>query len=178
MADLSAVVTAIRYGRSPLGVPVEVLVTSIVSERPKLSESAQGLVYEFATLTASLSETGLHLYADTVSRIWNESGDIAFVASPDHALVLWYEAHLRVSGNSTIVATAYLGKQTPDGNNVIIHALRPWFEGRTPGTYTVSVAACDADEVADSAESNPFTIPLPGAAERVAVRDTVTAVRV
>jgi len=173
MADLSAVATAVLYGRSPLGAVTDVLVRNMTAERPKLTDTVQAAM----TLLAAVSET-LHLYADTVSHIWNESGDIAFVASPDHALVLWYQAHLRVSGNSTIVATAYLGKGTPDGNNVIIHPLRPWFEGRTPGTYTVSVAACDEDEVADSEESNPFTIPLPGTAERVAVRDTVTAVRV
>lgn len=178
MADLSAVANGISYGRSPLGVPSNVLVAILTSELAKLTDTVIAAMTG-APLTASVSET-IHVYADTVTRIWNESGDVAFVASPDHALVLYYEARLRVSGNSTVVATAYLGKQTPDGNNVIVHPLAAWFANRTPGTYTVSIAATDDGATfADSGESNPFTIPLPGPAERLAVRDgPVSAVRV
>lgn len=121
-------------------------------------------------LIVAISE-GLKLYADTISRTWNDTGDVAFNASPDHATVTSYTARLRVSGNSTVVASTSLGKPTPDGNNVIIVPLAGFLAYRAAGDYTISILATDAGGSADSAESPPFTLPLPWPTERLKVTD-------
>jgi len=121
-------------------------------------------------MTVSLSE-GLKLSANTVSRTWHDTGDVAFNASPDHATVLSYTARLRVSGSATVVASQLLGKPTPDGNNVIIVPLAGFLAYRAAGDYTISILATDAVGSADSAESPPFTLPLPWPTERLKVTD-------
>jgi hypothetical protein len=114
---------------------------------------------DLAALTVFKTE-GLKLYANTVTRTWHGSGDVAFNASPDHATVTSYTARLRVSGSPTIVDTEALGKPTPDGNNVIVVALATFFSTQAAGDYTISILATDAGGSTDSAESNPFTLPL------------------
>lgn len=113
----------------------------------------------------------LKLYANTVTRTWNDTGDLAFNASPDHATVTSYTARLRVYGNATVVASELLGKPTPDGNNVIVVPLAGFLANRAAGTYTISILATDAGGSTDSEEGNPFTLPLPWPTERVRMTD-------
>lgn len=129
-------------------------------------------------LVAVLSET-LHVTADTVTRTWDGSGLTVFLASAGHATVIDYTARLRVSGNSTVIASENVFKPTPDGNGLITVDLSALFAYRAAGEYTVSIVARDAGGSTDSDESSPFTLPLPWwPTERVAVADVVTAVRV
>lgn len=121
-------------------------------------------------LTAVLSES-LKASANTVTRTWDGTGDVAFNASPDHATVTSYTARLRVYGNITVIASDPLGKPTPDGNGVIVVPLAGFFANRAAGQYTVSILATDSGGSADSAESNPFTLPLPWPTERVRITD-------
>lgn len=129
------------------------------------------------TLSVNASES-LHVVADTVTKTWDGSGDTAFEASPDHAIVTGYAARLRVYGNSTVVATEQLGKPTPDGNNVIVVPLEGFFAGRAAGDYTVSILTTSAGGSTDSAESSPFTIPLPRPVEKAYISESLTVVRV
>jgi hypothetical protein len=95
-----------------------------------------------------------------VTRTWNHTGDVAFVASPDHAVVTNYTARLRVFGNSTVIDTLSLGVPTPDGNNVIVASLTSLFAGEAAGTYTVSILTTSAGGSTDSVESNAFVLPI------------------
>jgi hypothetical protein len=151
VADLQVLIGQSRYTRS--GVPSQALV-----------------------LTVNASE-GLRIVANSVTRTWDGSGDVAFVASPDHAIVTGYAARLRVYGNSTVIATQQLGTPTPDANGVIVVPLEGFFAGRTPGNYTVSILTTSAGGSTDSAASNPFTIPLPRPIEKAYISESLTVVR-
>ena len=125
-----------------------------------------------ATLNVALLQgERIKLYADTVTRTWNDTGDTAFNASPDHATVTSYTARLRVYGDSTVIASEPLGKPTPDGNGVIVVPLAGFLAYRAAGSYTISILATDAGGSADSGESPPFTLPLPWPTERIRVTD-------
>jgi len=155
VADLSTRVFGRGQGRSPImPAPQTLSVALLQGERVKV-------------------------YADTVTRTWNDTGDTAFNASPDHATVVRYHARLRVYGDSTVIDTEPLGKPTPDGNGVIVVPLAGFLAYRPAGTYTISILAVDAVGSADSDESPPFTLPLPWPTERIRVTDgPVNATRV
>jgi len=154
MADLQTVVGRYSYTRSPI-MPGSALLLTV-------------------TATESLK-----VVANTITKTWDGSGDVAFVVSPDHfTTVTSYSARLRVYGNSTVVATEFLGKPAPDGNGVIVVQLEGFFAGRTPGDYTVSILSTSAGGSTDSAESNPFTIPLPRPIEKAYISESLTVVRV
>jgi hypothetical protein len=135
MADLFAVVAHSR-GRSLIMPPGAALAVAVVTEFVRVAG------------------------ANTVTRTWNNSGDVAFVASPDHAIVTNYTARLRVFGNSTVIDTLTLGVPTPDGNNVIVAGLTSLFAGQAAGTYTVSILATSPGGSTDSVESNAFVLPI------------------
>jgi hypothetical protein len=135
MADLFVVVAHSR-GRSLIMPPGAALAVTVVAEFVRVGG------------------------ANTVTRTWNNSGDVAFVASPDHAVVTNYTARLRVFGNSTVIDTLSLGVPTPDGNNVIVASLTSLFAGHPAGTYTVSILTTSPGGSTDSTESNAFTLPL------------------
>ncbi len=160
MADLSALVV-LGYGRTPVMGPVAPVLTpgSNLGETARLGEA----LTVRRGLTVQLVAEGLHVVADSVSRILDAAsvGEVAFVASPDHATVTSYTARVRVFGNSTIVATQALGKPTPDGNNTIIVDLTATFAGLATGDYTVSVLATAPGGSTDSTESSAFHLPLP-----------------
>jgi hypothetical protein len=135
MADLFVVVAHSR-GRSLIMPPGVVLAVAVVAEFVRVAG------------------------ANTITRTWNNSGDVAFVASPDHAVVTNYTARLRVSGNPTVIDTLSLGVPTPDGNNVIVASLTTLFAGHAAGSYTVSILTTSPGGSTDSTESNAFTLPL------------------
>lgn len=85
---------------------------------------------------------------------------VTFVASPDHANVINYQALLRLSGNSAVVATQDLGVPTPNAQNEIVVSLVPLYAGAAPGTYTVSILTVTTGGSTDSGVSNAFTLPL------------------
>lgn len=89
------------------------------------------------------------------------SGEVSFTISQQHAEVTNYAARLRVSGNSTVVATQNLGVPTPDSYGVIVANLQATYNQLSAGDYTVSIATTTPLGTTDSAESNAFTLPLP-----------------
>lgn len=88
-------------------------------------------------------------------------GQVKFQKSPSHDSVVNYEARVRVSGVSTVVATQLLGRPIPDTNGDIRVMLKSLFDAQVPGDYTVSIATDTGAGMVDSAESNAFTLPLP-----------------
>lgn len=159
MTDLAAVIVQ-GTGRTPIMPPnPSLLVNLAIGERFRLAEALTRAI----TLLVGVADEVLHASANTVSRILDAAsvGETAFNASPDHASVTNYTARLRVSGNSTVVATQSLGVPTPDGNGVIIVDLTTLFAGRTAGNYTVSILTTTSGGSTDSAESTAFALPLP-----------------
>lgn len=160
MADLSVNV-ALGYGRTQImGAPAPVLTPgSNLGETFKLAEALTAR----RTLSAVVGAEALSVVANSVSRILDfpSSGEVAFVASPNHATVTSYTARVRVSGVATVVATQSLGVPTPDGNNTIIVDLTATFAGLAAGDYTVSILVTSPGGSTDSQESSAFTLPLP-----------------
>src|SRR5689334_14037932 len=159
MADISAYVALSLSGRLPIMPPTPALIVNLdVGERYRIAEALSRAI----TLLVGVSDEVLRASANTVSRILDQAGvgEVAFVASPDHATVTNYTARLRVSGNSTIVATQSLGVPTPDGNGVIIVDLTSLFSGQAAGAYTVSILTTSSGGSVDSTESSPFAIPV------------------
>ena len=118
-----------------------------------------------ASLGLSRAVTGetLHVVSDTVTRNWQGSGIVTFVASAGHATVTGYTAQLwayPVPGGSP-VDTQSLGVPTPDGNFVITADLTSLYAGNPAGDYTVVIVATDAGGSTPSPHSSPFTLPLP-----------------
>lgn len=155
MADLSAVAT-MHYGRSILLVPNPALNVFVVPEGARMVEALSRAI----TLLGLPDAEALRLYADTVTAIRGNTGQVAFNASPDHVDVTSYTARVRVSGSSSVTATQALGKPTPDGNNVIVVDLSSTFAGLSAGNYTVSILSTSAAGSADSSESAAFALPL------------------
>lgn len=156
MADLSAVVV-LGSGRIGLMVGVPTLATN----RSEFLTLVETLLVSRG-LGVGLTEA-ISLVANTITQTWNNTGDVAFVASPDHntgATVTSYDARVRASGNSTVVATQALGKPTPDGNGVIVVSLTATYAGLPAGAYTVSIATIGPGGTVDSVESNAFTLPI------------------
>ena len=98
--------------------------------------------------------------ANTVSKILGNTGEVAFTASPDQAVITDYTARLRVWGNATVIDTLSLGVPTPDGNGIIIADLTSLFAGKAAGNYTISILATSEGGSTDSAESPAFSLPL------------------
>jgi hypothetical protein len=138
-----------------------------------LGRSTLGAV---TNLVVTLSEV-VKMTADTITRTWDGTGDVAFNKSPDHATVTMYAARLRVSGNATVIETQPLGVPTPDGNGVIVAPLEGLLAGHTAGDYTISILATNASGSTDSAESNIFTLPLARPIEKVRFNESLTVVR-
>lgn len=154
MADLSANVV-LGYGRNVIMPPNPTLLVNHPGEIARVVETLS----RARTLEATPTEA-LRAIANFVTTIRGTTGQVAFNANPSHATLISYTARVRVSGNSTVVATQGLGKPTPDGNNVIIVDMSATFAGLAAGNYTVSILATDATGSTDSAESSPFSLPL------------------
>jgi hypothetical protein len=158
MADLGVVIVQ-RFGRLPIMPSAPSIVVNVgggLGEQFRLADPVTNAV---ETLLALPANEAVHVVANTVSVI-SQLGRVAFNASPDDAIVTDYTARIRVSGNSTVVATQDLGKPTPDGNGVIIADLTTTFAGLAAGNYTVSILATAPGGSTDSAESAPFALPL------------------
>lgn len=154
MADLSANVK-VSLGRAVLMAPSPTLSVFAGPENWRLVELLQRSI----TLLGLPAAEALSLYANTVTAIRGNTGQVAFNASPDHVDVTSYTARVRVSGSVTITATQALGKPTPDGNNVIVVDLSATFTGLAAGNYTVSILATSDGGSADSTESPAFALP-------------------
>lgn len=90
---------------------------------------------------------------------------VQFTASADHATLTRYEIGW-FAGGVDPVQVGDLGKPTPDGNNLVSHALPSYPLGTT---YTAKVRAYAGTVAGDwSADSNPFyRTPLPPAGQVV-----------
>lgn len=155
MTDLSVEVVQ-RFGLLPIMPPNPTLLVNL--DQGELIRMAE-TVSRSITLQASVSEL-IRIYADYVTGIRGNTGQVAFNASPDHSSVTSYTARVRVSGSATSSATQALGKPTPDGNNVIVVDLSATFAGLAAGNYTVSILTTSAGGSTDSTESTPFALPL------------------
>ena len=157
MADLSVEVVR-RYGRQLIMPPFSVLspFQGVLIDNVKIGETLTRAI----TLLRLVQQEDIKLSANTVSHILGNTGEVAFNASPDQAVITNYTARVRVSGSSTVVATQDLGVPTPDGNGVIIVNMAATFAGLATGNYTVSILATSAGGSTDSTESAPFALPL------------------
>ena len=159
MADLAVEVVQ-RFGRYTIlpANPSLFPASGILTEAVRIAEVLARAITLFVLVTEQLA-----CVSNTVSKILDQAsvGELAFVASEDHAVVTNYTAQIRVSGNSTVVATQDLGKPTPDGNHVIISDLTSTFAGLSAGNYTVSILTTSPGGSADSTESAEFVLPLP-----------------
>ncbi len=157
MADLNANIV-LGYGRTAImpSIPVLFPASGILTESARITTSVARAI----TLLVMVTAEELRGRANTVTGIRGNTGQVAFNASPDHAAVTSYTARVRVSGNSTVVATQGLGKPTPDGNNVIVVDLSSTFSGLSAGNYTVSILSTSAGGSTDSTESAAFALPL------------------
>lgn len=155
MADLDITVARF-YGRSALMAQPVSLVVVIDQEILRIPDTLTRSI----TLLVTVPAESIRAVANTITRSWNNTGEVAFVASPDHATLTGYTARVRVYGSATIVATQALGVPTPDGNGVIVVSLTATYAGLSAGTYTVSIAATDSGGTTDSTESNAFTLPI------------------
>ena len=114
----------------------------------------------FATLSRNVDPENVEVYANFVTIIRGNTGQVAFNANPVHAQVTNYTLHVRVYGNSTVIDTQDLGVPTPDGNNVIVVDASATFAEQSAGNYTVSILTTTAGGSTDSSESSPFALPL------------------
>ncbi len=157
MADLSANIVQ-GFGRHVImpATPFLFPAAGILTETVRIPETLARAI----TLLVLVTAEELRGTANTVTGIRGNTGQVAFNASPDHNAVTSYTARVRVSGNSTVVATQALGKPTPDGNNVIVVDMSSTFSGLSAGNYTVSILATSAGGSTDSTESAAFALPL------------------
>ena len=110
------------------------------------------------------AQSVVHPKADTVTIIVGVTGQVAFFASVDHAVVTSYLAQLRVAGSVNVVDSQNLFKPTPDGNNVIVVDLSvtgALFDRNSAGNYTLSILTFGPGGLfSDSIPSAPFSLPI------------------
>jgi beta-lactam-binding protein with PASTA domain len=90
---------------------------------------------------------------------------VIFQASADHAIVSSYRVEIFAAGvapaTGVPLASADVGKPTPDANNDITVAMPAFFEPLTPGTYQVTVSSVGAFATAPS-----MTVPAGSVVEQ------------
>jgi hypothetical protein len=111
-------------------------------------------------LSRAVDSENVEVYANFITIIRGNTGQVAFNANPVHAVVTNYTLRVRVYGNSTVIDTQDLGVPTPDGNNVIVVDASATFAEQSAGNYTVSILTTTAGGSTDSSESAPFALPL------------------
>lgn len=88
-------------------------------------------------------------------------GELSFQAAQEHTTLDRYDAKLYARATTVpVLATLSLGLPTPDAGGTIRVKITDWLSAQPPGDYDVTVTSVRGASSVESADSNPFTVPL------------------